>query len=114
MVASDDQALSRYLMMNLNKWLIVSRLTCALILIFTLSFVTFVQVKRYSEANTRMSISYVERNLELPSFTLCPMYAGKTDNNPENITFKDYMEGVLKASDFFEWAAQNIVLPGKK
>ena len=99
--------------MNLNKWLIVSRLTCALILIFTLSFITFVQVKRYSEENTSMSISYVERNLELPSFTLCPMYAGKTDN-PENITFKDYMEGVLKASDFIEWAAQNIVLPGKK
>ena len=42
------------------------------------------------------------------------MYAGKTTDNPENITFKDYMEEVIKVSDFFEWAAQNIVLPGKK
>ena len=55
--------------MNLNKWLIVSRIICSLILLSTLSFLTFVQVKRYSDAKTSMSISYVEEDLELPSFT---------------------------------------------
>ena len=55
--------------MNLNKWLIVSRIICTLILLFALSTLTIVQVKRYSDAKTSMSTSYVEKDLELPSFT---------------------------------------------
>ena len=45
--------------------------------------------------------------------TFCPRYRGK-DIIQENRTFEEYMEGVLKVTDFFDYAMQRVFLPGKK
>ena len=46
--------------------------------------------------------------------TICPEYWGENPQQGRNITFQEFMEGVLDESDFFLYAEQNIFLPGKK
>ena len=68
---------------------------------------------KFSEENTNISISYSERDFHLPSMTICPEYWGE-NSQQENITFQEFMEGVLDESEFFLYAHQHILLPGKK
>ena len=72
-----------------------------------------VQWMKFSEEKTNVSVSNVERgDFDLPSMTICPEYWG--ENPPQgNITFQEFMEGVLDESNFFLYAEQNIYLPGK-
>ena len=57
--------------MNWNKCI---RITIQFILVIILFIVTFIQFLKYEKENTNFSISYEERNLELPSITICPRY----------------------------------------
>ena len=82
----------------------------ALLVIAVIS-VTSLQLKKCLRENTKISISYDdERDLVLPSISFCPEFLeGWEDNKTmqENITFEDwYMENVLNASDFFDFAVQ--------
>ena len=70
---------------------------------------------KFSEEKTNISVSYVDverGNFDLPSMTICPEYWGE---NPQqgNITFQEFMKGVLDESNFFLYADQYISLPGK-
>ena len=69
---------------------------------------------KFSEENTNISVSYVERDFHLPSMTICPEYSDENPQQGRNITFQEFMEGVLDESDFFLHAVQHILLPGKK
>ena len=100
--------------MNLSKWLYVCRIICVSILVITLVSITLVQWMKFSEENTNISVSYVERDFNLPSMTICPEYWGENPQQGRNITFQEFMEGVLDESKFFLYAEQNIFLPGKK
>ena len=100
-------------MMNLSKWLHVCRIICVSILVITLISITMIQWMKFSEEKTNISVSYVERgNFDLPSMTICPEYWGE---NPQqgNITFQEFMNGVLDESNFFLYADQYVSLPGK-
>ena len=95
--------------MNWNKCL---RIAIQCILLTTLATVTFIQFLKYMEGNTNISISYEERDLNLPSLTICPRYEG-TNERQRNITFDDYMKGVLNMSEIFDYVYQYNYLPGE-
>ena len=96
--------------MNYDKY---SRIAIQFILLIILFIVTFIQLLKYQKENTNVSISYEDRDLELPSMTICLHYEG---NNEEqgNITFEEYMKGVLNISMVFDYADQLTYLPGKR
>ena len=100
--------------MNWNSLQTVCRIALQIVLVTTLFFVTFLQVMKYKEENTNISISYDEDkgDLELPSMTFCPVYKGK-NMKQENMTFEEFMKGVLNVTDFFQSANQSVFLPGK-
>ena len=100
--------------MNWNRLQTVCRIALQILLVTTLFSVTFLQLMKYKEENTNISISYDEDkgNLELPSMTFCPKYKGN-DMKQENMTFEEFMKGVLNVTDFFDYAVQNVFLPGK-
>ena len=100
--------------MNCNRLQTFCRIAVQIVLVTTLFFVTFLQLMKYKEENTNISISYDEDkgNLELPSMTFCPKYKGK-DMKQENMTFEEFMKGVLNVTDFFDYAVQRVFLPGK-
>ena len=75
--------------------------------------VTSIQFIKYQKEITNVSISYEEHeHLELPSMTICPRY-GRNYKKQENMTFEEYMEGVLNISEVFDSAGQHTYLPGK-
>ena len=95
--------------MNWNKCL---RIAIQCILLTTLATVTFIQLLKYMEGNTNISISYEERDLNLPSLTICPRYEGANEKQ-RNMTFDDYMKGVLNRSEIFDYVYQYNYLPGE-
>ena len=95
--------------MNWNKCL---RIAIQCILLTTLATVTFIQFLKYMEGNTNISISYEERDLNLPSLTICPRYEGANEKQ-RNMTFDDYMKGVLNMSEIFDYVYQYNYLPGE-
>ena len=95
--------------MNWNKCL---RIAIQCILLTTLATVTFIQLLKYMEGNTNISISYEERDLNLPSLTICPRYEGANEKQ-RNMTFDDYMKGVLNMSEIFDYVYQYNYLPGE-
>ena len=95
--------------MNWNKCL---RIAIQCILLTTLATVTFIQFLKYMEGNTNISISYEERDLNLPSLTICPRYEGANEKQ-RNMTFDDYMKGVLNRSEIFDYVYQYNYLPGE-
>ena len=95
--------------MNWNKCL---RIAIQCILLTTLATVTFIQFLKYMEGNTNISISYEERDLNLPSLTICPRYEGANEKQT-NMTFDDYMKGVLNRSEIFDYVYQYNYLPGE-
>ena len=99
--------------MNCNKLQTISRIAVIIFLVAILLTVTFLQWMKYMEENTNISSSYDDDKgyLELPSFTICPMYTN--DKKQENRNFEEYMEGVLNVTDFFDSAIQVVYLPGK-
>ena len=104
----------KFLTMNWTRLQTVCRIAIQIVLVATLLSVTFLQLMKYIEENTNISISYEEDNgdLELPSLTFCPNYKAK-DMKQENRTFDEYMKGVLNVTDFFNSAEQKVFLPGK-
>ena len=100
--------------MNWNRLQSASRIAVLIVLVVILLSVTFLQLMKYREENTNIRNSYDDDKdyLELPSFTICPMYIN--DKKQENRTFEEYMEGVLNATDFFDEAGQYVFLPGKQ
>ena len=100
--------------MNWNRLQTVCRIALQIVLVTTLFSVTFLQLMKYKEENTNISISYDEDkgNLELPSMTFCPNYKGH-DMKQENMTFEEFMKGVLNVTNFFQSAKQSVFLPGK-
>ena len=100
--------------MNWNRLETVCRIAVQIVLVNILFSVTFLQLMKYKEENTNISISYDEDkgNLELPSMTFCPKYNGK-DMKQENMTFEEFMKGVLNVTNFFQSAKQSVFLPGK-
>ena len=100
--------------MNWNRLQTVCRIAMQIVLVTTLFSVTFLQLMKYREENTNISISYDDDKgyLELPSFTFCP-YPWRKDFQ-ENRTFEEHMEGVLNVTDFFVSAKQSVFLPGKR
>ena len=95
--------------MNWNKCL---RIAIQCILLTTLATVTFIQFLKYMEGNTNISISYEELDLNLPSLTICPRYEGANEKQ-RNMTFDDYMKGVLNRSEIFDYVYQYNYLPGE-
>ena len=95
--------------MNWNKCL---RIAIQCILLTTLATVTFIQFLKYMEGNTNISISYEERDLNLPSLTICPRY-DVFNEKQTNMTFDDYMKGVLNMSEIFDYVHQYNYLPGE-
>ena len=94
------------------NWTKISRLVLRSILMIVVVCATFIQWMKFTEENTNISISYVERDVELPSMTFCPFKGSHIQQG--NITFATYMkEGILKASEFFSMANQQIYMPGK-
>ena len=100
--------------MNCNRLQTISRIAVQIFLVAILLTVTFLQLMKYMEENTNISSSYDDDKgyLELPSFTICPMYTN--DKKQENRNFEEYMEGVLNVTDFFDEAGQYVFLPGKQ
>ena len=100
--------------MNWNRLQTVCRIALQIVLVTILFFVTFLQVMKYKEENTNISISYDEDkgNLELPSITFCAKCKGN-DMKQENMTFEEFMKGVLNVTDFFQSGNQSVFLPGK-
>ena len=100
-------------MNRINKRLLILRLPIQLTLSIILISATFMQWKKYSEEHTSVSISYIEKDMELPSLTICPHIL--EDEKEGNSTLKMYnTEEVLEVSDFYLAAFQNIFWPGKK
>ena len=94
------------------NWTKISRLVLRSILMIVVVCATFIQWMKFTEENTNISISYIERDVELPSMTFCPVKG--IFKIQGNITFAKYMkEGILKASEFFSKANQQIYMPGK-
>ena len=94
------------------NWTKISRLVLRSILMIVVVCATFIQWMKFTEENTNISISYVERDVELPSMTFCPFKDSHIQQG--NITFATYMkEGILQASEFFSKANQQIYMPGK-
>ena len=99
--------------MNWNRLQPVCRISVEIGLVITLILVSFFQLMKYREENTNVSLLKDDNlYLELPSLTFCPVYEGKNEEQG-NLTFEEYMEGVLNASDFFDWIVQIVYLPGK-
>ena len=100
--------------MNWNRLQSVCRIAVQIVLVTILFSVTFLQLMKYKEENTNISISYDEDkgDLELPSMTVCPLHSGN-DLKQDNMTFEEYMKGVLNVTDFFQSAKQSVFLPGK-
>ena len=104
--------------MNWNRLQSVCRIAIQIVLVTTLISVTFLQLMKYREEDTNISISYDgdKGDLELPSMTFCPADHGGIfeDMKQENRNFEEYMKGVPNVSDFFDSAGQYVFLPGKK
>ena len=84
--------------MNWNKYF---RIAVRFILLSILFIVTYIQLVKYQKEITNVSISYEELDLELPSVTICLRY--DEDNvKQENMTFEEYMKGVLNISKVFD------------
>ena len=96
--------------MNWNKCI---RITLQFILVIILFIVTFIQFLKYEKENTNVSISYEEKELKLPSMTICPRNHGN-NKKQGNITFEEYMKGVPNISQVFDFAEQLTYLPGKR
>ena len=84
--------------MNYDKY---SRIALKFILLIILFIVTFIQLLKYQKENTNVSISYEDRDLELPSMTICLHYEGNEEQG--NITFEEYMKGVLNISEILDF-----------
>ena len=84
--------------MNYDKYF---RMAIQFILLIVLFIVTFIQLLKYQKENTNVSISYEDRDLELPSMTICLMYEGNNEKQG-NITFEEYMKGVLNISEILD------------
>ena len=96
--------------MNFNKYF---RIAIQLILLIILFIVSFIQLLKYLKENTNVSISYEDRDLELPSITICPRYEG--DNEKQgNMTFEEYMKGVLNISEVLDFVVHINYLLGTK
>ena len=96
--------------MNCNKCF---RISIRFILLIILFIVTFIQLLKYQKEITNVSILYEEQDIELPSVTICPRYDGYYEKQG-NITFEEYMKGVLNISEVFDFAEQLTYLPGKR
>ena len=96
--------------MNWNKCI---RITVQFISVIILCIVTFIQFLKYEKENTNVSISYEEKDLELPSITICPKNQ-ESDEKQGNITFAEYMKNVLNISEVLDSAKQLTYLPGKR
>ena len=96
--------------MNCNKCF---RISIQFILFITLATVTFIQLLKYQEEITNISISYEERDLKLPSITFCPRYEG-VKKKQGNMTFEEYMEGVLNISEIFDYVNLYDYLPSER
>ena len=96
--------------MNWNKCI---RITVQFILAIILFIVTFIQFLKYEKENTNVSILYEEKDLELPSITICPKNL-ESDEKQGNITFAEYMKSVLNISEVLDSAEQLTYLPGKR
>ena len=95
--------------MNYEK---CSRIVIQLILLIILFIVTFIQLLKYQKENTNVSISYEDRDLELPSMTICLHYEGYNEEQG-NITFEEYMKGVLNISEILDSVTLLNYFPGK-
>ncbi len=95
------------------SWNKCFRIAIRFILLSILFIVTYIQLVKYQKEITNVSISYEELDLELPSVTICLRY--DEDNvKQENMTFEEYMKGVLNISKVFDYADQLTYLPGKR
>ena len=98
--------------MNWNKCI---RITIQFILAIILFIVTFIQFLKYEKENTNVSILYEEKDLELPSITICPRNTESYEIEKQgNITFAEYMKNVLNISEVLDSAKQLTYLPGKR
>ena len=102
--------------MNWTRLQNLCRIAVQIVLVAILLSVTFLQLMKYREETTNISVSHddYKGDLELPSMTFCPRYRGEDSIIQENRTFDDYMEGVRNVTDFFDYANQRVFLPGKK
>ena len=71
--------------MNFDKY---SRIAIQFILLIILFIVTFIQLLKYQKENTNVSISYEDRDLELPSMTICLHYEGDIEKQVNNTEYE--------------------------
>ena len=92
--------------MNCSNLLTVFEIVIKIILVIAVISITFSQWSKLQKETTKISVSYIDRKLVLPSMTFCPDgYSLGGDDYNMNMTFEEYMDGVPNVSDYFDWGS---------